>query len=480
MPNRTYTNIAWLALGAALAAYCVVLSLNSERFGYSAALIDMPILELVGFGALAGLAYLLLPKLITSARTEDAGTPNWVVIWILLAGLIMRVVFLGSTPIIEDDNQRYLWDGAVTANGFNPFTTAPLDVQTGTATDTGLLELGDEAGPLLQRINYPQIRTVYPVVAQAAFALAYWLKPFSLDAWRAVILVSDLAIAAFVVLLLQSLGRPLPWLALYWWNPVVVKELHNSAHMDVLVVLAVTAAVWFAVRHRTVASAIALALGFGAKLWPLLLVPTLARRILSQPAKLIVPGLLCIALCAAFLAPVVLARLDDTSGFVAYGGEWQANDALFRGIEWVVIQLLEIAGLESHGRIAARILVGCILIAIILFVNRTSPKSARDICWRVFITISALLLLSPTQFPWYFCWLAPFLPLFPVRGFLTLAVTLPLDYLYFFLAPRGHEVWFHYGVVLLIWAPVWVLLAMDALRNERREQHPDNALSERA
>ena len=50
----------------------------------------------------------------------------------------------------------------------------------------GLDELLHEAGVILERINYPGLTTVYPPVAQAAFALAYWLKPWSLDAWRLV------------------------------------------------------------------------------------------------------------------------------------------------------------------------------------------------------------------------------------------------------------------------------------------------------
>lgn len=78
-----------------------------------------------------------------------------------------------------------------------------------------------------------------------------------------------------------------------------------------------------------------------------------------------------------------------------------------------------------------------------------------------FISIGALFLLSPTQFPWYFLWVAPLLPLFPVRGFLAAVVTLPLYYTYFHLDPRGVAYVQTYGIIWLVWLPVWGLLAYD-------------------
>jgi len=175
--------------------------------------------------------------------------------------------------------------------------------------------------------------------------------------------------------------------------------------------------------------------------------------------------LIATGLAAVLLTPVVLSGLDQSSGFVAYGSRWQSNDALFRTFQWFVLQGATVFGIEeAAGKIIARGLVGGALCALVLYINRTRAITATDLCFRAFITIGALFLVSPTQFPWYYAWIAVLLPVFPVRGFLVLSATLPLYYVYFYLSARDLTAYFRYGVVLVIWAPAWGLLLLDAFR----------------
>ena len=87
-----------------------------------------------------------------------------------------------------------------------------------------------------------------------------------------------------------------------------------------------------------------------------------------------------------------------------------------------------------------------------------------DLARRAFLCLSALFLMSPVQFPWYFLWVAPLLPLFPVRGLLFAVPLLPLYYGYFHLQPRGMADVQTYGLVWLLWLPVWSVLLYDGLR----------------
>lgn len=448
------------------ACFSVLAALHA-RFGYDVYVVDMPVPALVGLLIAAGVVFLFLPRMLCAAQKDDRINTVFLLAWILLAGLAMRLVFLDTQPILEDDYNRYLLDGAVTATGHNPYTVSPEAVFEGETGDADLdrMSTDERAALILERINYPGLKTVYPPVAQAAFALAHWISPWSLDAWRAVLLACDLAIFATIIGLLGTIGRPAIWVAVYWWNPVVIKEFHNSAHMDLLVMLGVAAAVLLAARTKPVVSAAALAVAIGAKLWPALLFPSLFRSLLASPRTLIIVAAVTGALAALLLAPVFLSGLDETSGFVAYGSRWQANDALFRAIEFVFLAASGLLGLDpATGKLAARAFVGAVLCAIVLYINRTAPSGPVEICFRAFVTIGALLLLSPTQFPWYFGWLAILLPLFPLRGFLVLAATLPLYYVYFYLAARDMTDIFRYGVVLAIWIPAWALLIADRSR----------------
>ena len=461
--------LPWLTVAGAMFSCFSVLAALHERFGYDVYVIDMPVPALVTLLVVAGAAFLLLPGMLRTAQRDGRTNTVYLLAWILLAGVAMRLVFLGTQPILEDDYNRYLLDGAVTASGHNPYAHSPEAIFDGTTGEDTLDKFSADtrAEAILERINYPALKTVYPPVAQAAFALAHWLSPWSLDAWRLVLLACDLAIFGLIVSLLSTVGKPVTWVALYWWNPVAIKEFHNSAHMDLLVMLAGAAAVLLAARARPLFSAAMLAIGIGAKLWPALLFPSLLRATLSAPRMLLAATAVTGLLAAALLAPVWLSGLDETSGFVAYGSRWQANDVLFRIIEWFFLSASGLLGLDaSTGKLIARGFVGTVLCTVVLMINRTAPRGANDVCFRAFVTIGALLLLSPTQFPWYYGWVAILLPLFPLRGFLILAATLPLYYVFFYLAARDMTDFFRYGVVLAIWLPAWVLLIVDRFHHQ--------------
>ena len=167
-------------------------------------------------------------------------------------------------------------------------------------------------------------------------------------------------------------------------------------------------------------------------------------------------------LLSLLLLPVALSSLDSSSGFVAYAEKWQTNSAGFLILSWIA-KAWPFAWPESG--LVARALAGGLLILVVLYVSLRSKPSPESLLQGCFICIAALFLLSPTQFPWYFLWVAPLLPLFPVRGLLLAVVTLPLYYAYFHLDPRGAGSVQTYYVVWVVWLPVWALLAFDLFRN---------------
>lgn len=453
----------WAAIGVFLFVCAALLNGMSHRFGYDVEIADQPALWLVAGLMIAAAVYLTLPGLIKI--TLDAGTPSrWLIGGVVVAGLAMRIALFGSEPALEDDFYRYLWDGAVTANGGNPYAHTPEDIWQETITAAPYGDLAKQSGAVLERVNYPEYRTIYPAITQAAFAAAHLVKPWSLDAWRLVILIGELATLGFLAAILSTLGRSSLWLALYWWNPVVIKELYNSAHMEAIVMPFVMGGLLLAIRHRTIASSLAMALGACAKLWPVLLLVIPWRHGLRHPGRLAAAAsvtALTLALCAW---PVLASRLDSSSGFVAYGDKWAANDALFLALHWVTGKALSVLpAVAVDAGLVARLIAAGTVAAVALWINRAPAQSAEETCRRAFIIVAVLFLVSPTQYPWYYVWIAPFLTLFPVTGLLTVTATIPLYYSYFHLAPRGMADVFKHGVVWAIWIPVWLLLLRDWL-----------------
>ncbi len=454
---------AWACIGSGLLALTIVFTLTSKLFGYAYQVQDMPVFWLVFGLCAAGLLYLALPWAIHATQSLNPRLLKGLVWVMLLAGLAMRLILFASEPALEDDYQRYLWDGAVTAQGLNPYAKSPEAAKAALPHLMPLGRLAQESGPVLGRINHPELRTIYPPVAQGAFAFAHWLAPWNLNAWRGLILALDMISIALLIWLLRDLGRSPLWAALYWWNPIVLKELYNSAHMDALLVPLALGALLLTIRKRPLMATACLTLAAGVKIWPLILLPLVWREMLDRPKKLIAAVALTALACALYAWPVLTANFDTSSGFVAYASKWKTNSALFPALESLARLILDAAGIDAlRPGLLARAGVVSALAGIIFWQCRTAAEDATGIARKFLIVTAALFLLSPAQFPWYFMWVMPLLACFPVPGLLVLSATLPLYYTgFYYLSRQSYEI-FTEQIVWLIWLPAWVLLLWQA------------------
>jgi len=458
----------WALLGLLCVAFAIALTAASPRFGYAYEVAEMPILALVAGLVLAGLVFCFaLPPLIARSLNVDAAMVRLFMAAILVAGLAARLVLFASEPILEDDYQRYLWDGAVTISGHNPYALSPYAARQPNAP-SAFGRLAEEAGPVAQRINHPELKTIYPPVAQSAFALAHVLKPWSLAAWRTVLLACDVATFFLILLLLGETGRSPLWSALYWWNPLVLKELFNSAHMEAVLLPLVLIALLLTARRRQVIASISLAFAVGAKVWPVLLLPLVVRPLVTQKRKLTVALIIFGGLILLWATPILLGGLDANSGFAAYLANWKTNSALFPALEGLTATLLNAFNLTdvSAGG-AARALIALALTGLAFALSVKPLKNTDDLMGRASLLVAALVLLSPAQFPWYVAWFAPFLAFRPWFGLLLLTATVPLYYMYFYFAAAGEPQVFRQYVVWIIWAPVWAALIFEAVRHRR-------------
>jgi alpha-1,6-mannosyltransferase len=453
----TRPHAPWIIGGGALIGAALLLTWISPRFAYDIDLIDKPVLWVAAGLVAAGLIYAAaVPDLIerTLNRRDTSGAMALGII--LSAGLLVRLILFASEPVLEDDFYRYLWDGAVTAGGSNPYAIAPADAAASP-------NLSPDAARVLDRVGHADLRTIYPAAAQAAFAAAHLLAPWSLTAWRSIVLLLDGATLALLLLLLKDAGRSPVWSALYWWNPLVIFSLANGAHMDIVVLPPLLLALLLAARGRTVFATAALAVAVGAKIWPVLLLPLVLRPALKSPARLIAATSVLVALIALQAWPILASGIDQSSGFVAYAQSWQRNSALFPAVETMASWIAgsDLAGTVSRGALA--LLCGAVALAVAWRPYTTTTQ----LMTRAALVVATLLLTAPAQYPWYLVWLAPFLAFLPVPGMLLLTATLPLYYTAFYFAPRQQIAIYNGLIVWLAWLPVWALLARDLWRLRR-------------
>lgn len=462
----------WGTLAAVLVLSCLALTVASGAFAHDVELIERPALWLV-FGLIcAGFIFLLTVPLITQSLKLDPARQQKIV-WIIIAGgLAMRLALMASTPIYEDDWYRYLWDGGVTAHGYNPYAASPDDAQ-GEPYFYTLQPLAQQSGIVIERVNHSELTTVYPPVAQAAFALAHFISPWSLTAWRGVCLAAELATLMLLLALLDHTGRSRLWLALYWLNPLAAKEFINSAHMDAIVLPFVLGAALLSLKQRHLTAIATLGLAIGAKFWPLLLAPLILRPLLSTPRRLVVALILLGALSVAAAAPMLAHALDETSGLTAYANHWRNNSAHYGLIEKAIAFGLKPFDLDARipGETTRALLAGLAGV-FALWMARKPIESGPDMLRRLGFVTAVILLLSPSQFPWYALWVLPFAVFTPWSGLLLMTALMPIYYAGFYFLARDTFSIYREGIVFAIWLPVWALLAYEAWRVMIKGQPP--------
>jgi hypothetical protein len=423
--------VAFFAVGLTAVGYAAALAVIGDNRNIGTLDTETTRRFLVAASVIAGTAYLVG---LCSARGRPARSRDMIII--LAVGLVARVVLIPSAPVFVSDFYRYLWDGAVTASGANPWTNTPKSVNSAlgdgeNAPDVSpeLVELAGKSGRVIHRINHPHLSTIYPATAQAAFAIAYWIKPWSVAALRCVLLFFDLSTVLILAAILRAINRPVYYIAWYWWNPLLLREVSHSAHMDVIALPFVLLGFLFAVKGRCSPAGAAMALAVGAKVWPLVLLPLCIRAASRQVREALVMVVAFVAVSAVLWWPVVDGATTETTGFLAYAASWYNNDAVFHMITRLVHHGLSVVSVDAgFASILSRLVVVSLIAWVVLAQSRSVTHGLADLTQRSLLVMAVVYFLCPAQFPWYYAWLVPLLALHPRSSLLMYTALLPLYY----------------------------------------------------
>lgn len=421
-----------------------------------------PVVALLGLPGLAGMAGIPL-------LSRFAAGPLALCV-MLGAGLVMRLVWFGVPVLIDDDFFRYLWDGAMLAWGHNPFALPPLSIIQGRSVPPDLIPLVARAGDVLPHINFPEVTTIYPGTAQLAFAFAYWIAPLKIDGLRIVFLAAEVAGVAVLMAIMRDLGRPPIMAALYWLNPLVVWSGYGTIHSEALLVPLLLATMLAAWRAHDVLAAMLLALAVGVKVWPVLLVPLLARLVYARGRSLIWPALAFAVIGSLLLLPLGLAALArPRSGLVSYSNYWWVNNGPFA---WISFWVYEASGGHKFGQQALRVTLAAAVGALALWVARRPPSDFRDFLTAATCVAAATFYAAPAQFPWYALWFLGFAAAIESRPLLLASATLAIYHFHTPLANQGIGFRHSYGLAFVHALPVWAWLLWE-WRQSRRASSAD-------
>ncbi len=368
----------------------------------------------------------------------------------IAAAIFFRLLLLFSMPYLSDDVYRFVWDGRLLANGFNPYLYLPdALVNTEIATMAGL------DVTLFQKLNSPTYFTVYPPVNQALFGLAAWLSKESFF-WNVVwlrvpIVLSEIGTLWLMTKVLSRLGRNPNLALLYGLNPLIIIELTGNLHYEAVmiffVLLAVCLIMYYGESTRgLVLSAGALAMGIATKLLPLLLLPLAIwylgwRRGIAYAA---LTGGFTALLFAPFASVELVQNVSSSVGLYFQKFEFNAS----------VYYLLREIGywIEGYNTIAVvgfglsiMTTLGVLWIAF----GWKNPSMAV----KLLATVTLYFALATTVHPWYIGSIVAAAVFTRFRYPLVWSALIPLSYFTYHAQPYHENLWLtalEYGVVATI------------------------------
>ncbi len=422
-PKNSLFNSVWIVFLLLFLAYSVYILVESQEL----AKINKPstdqIVTLVCFKIILGFYFFIAAVNIKKIVNNRIWLPL-----IIFTGLVARVILIPSTPVLEDDFYRYLWDGAVTANGINPFEYSPLDIENDSLQIPGkLIQLKKESGSVYENINHRHIRTIYPMLAQFTFAAAYLISPWQTWGWKLILLLFDLILLFVLFRLLKYLKLPLIFISFYWLNPIVLHEFYSAAHMDLLALPFVSLSLFFFIKKKQTTAVILLAAATGFKVWPLILLPLYVWEIRTDKKLVLKNFLLCIGIIIILFLPVLISGVDKSLGFVRYAEAWVNNSAFYNLFSELINWIISVAGLSfSYDYLLPRFGIGIIYLIILYFILRRKSENHFVFFEKTLLIVAILFLISPAQFPWYYNWIVPLLVIRPKAALLLYPVLLPL------------------------------------------------------
>ena len=370
---------------------------------------------------------------------------------IMLFAVLLRLSAWPGILVHENDIYRYLWDGRSLCHGVNPYKYAPAELfvfqgeepvdyrsddyavvyraRDYTAADRAAIGTLNrqraENTVLFARIGHKPVPTVYPPAAELFFALSARLKPQSIYFMKGLFVLLDLGVIALIVGILRRLKLKPEMCVVYAWSPLVIKEYANAGHYDPLAVFFMLLAVLLFLQGREAAGVAALAISFLSKFFALPLLPFfLVRKRMEKIA-------IFTGVAMAFYVPFWVwggAGQDVFEGLQMYGRQWTYNGSLFAAL---FVFLEKISPQLAATLVPAKVMAGLMFSGVILFQISIPTRDTRHFVYKCFMSSAWLFLLNPVGDPWYFCWLMPFVCIFPRKSFVLLSGLLALSYLNF-------------------------------------------------
>jgi len=308
-----------------------------------------------------------------------------------------RVIFILSIPNLSQDFYRFIWDGRMILEGFNPYLYTP---ESFIAKSQYPVAKAQELFVGMGQLNASHF-TNYPPVNQLCFVIANLFPGQSILStvigFRIIIIAADIGTLYFGKKLLKRLGMPM--YAIFWYilNPFILIELTGNLHFEGVMIFFLVLSLYLLHIGKWKFAAVVLSLSISVKLIPLIFLPLFLQKLKWKKSFLfyIIVGITTLSLFIPFYSSEFIHNYSKTVALWFQNFEFNASlyyvareiGYMFRGYNEIAI----------IGKITPIIVV--LFTLIITFFRKN--KTTIELITAMLLVLSFYYFTTTTVHPWY-------------------------------------------------------------------------------
>ena len=320
-----------------------------------------------------GLYFYLLKRIFSEKKLP--------ILLITICSVACMGIYLYFPPKLSNDVYRYLWDGLVQKEGYNPYLYVPGDWK--------FHDLQEANMQLFRHVDWRDKFTPYPPVAQYIFKEAHTLfDQYGIIGGK---FLFALPIILSAILLYFLVDKKL--YALFILNPLLLLEIIANSHLDGWVIFFMIAGLYLYQRKKYIPASLVWTLAIATKVYPIIFVPFFLFDMIKKKKflEVIVSIILSSGLLYLLYRPFIAESYFPIMHYLTLPNEQEYNASLYR-------YLYLLLGVNTPGVyiLAAKICgyVFAIGALILLILKKYS--------YSLLLAVGILYLLcSPIVFPWY-------------------------------------------------------------------------------
>jgi len=352
------------------------------------------------------------------------------VILIILFAAVFRLTLLPAHITTSDDVYRYIWEGKVLYNGYNPYQYPP--------GDTALVSL--HSAELQSKVAFHTFAAIYPPLSQVLFAVNYIISGENELGLKFIFLICEIVTMIFITMILREKKKPGWYVIYYAWLPLPVMEYFVNSHIDPVGIMFFVMFVYYSVKDKAPQAAVAFAFSFLSKLYPVFLLPLVLKKFGIKRTLLF--GVIVASIVILGFIPFLPKDRFVGESLLKYMTNWQFNASFY----YMFLNLL-------HNGYHAKIICNALLLLTVCSISIFYKDFVKAVCY----VLIAVIAFSATMYPWYLGWVAAVNPVFGFYSVMSFLFLVNLSNLTP-LSAGWKEYWW---VLLLEYVPFYLFLILD-------------------